>query len=73
MTNRLDHLEKRGLIERIVDPHDRWGLKIMLTDEGFKLADDLVASHVQTEDTLLAGLNNQDCTDLRRLLAKIRA
>lgn len=72
MTNRLDRLEKRGLIERIVDPNDRRGLKIMLTEEGFKLADDLVVSHVQTEDALLAGLNEQECADLRRLLAKIK-
>jgi len=71
MTNRLDRLEKRGLIRRIVDPNDRRGLKIELSQDGFALADDLVVSHVETEDKLLENLSSEECDQLRSLLTKI--
>ena len=73
MTNRLDRLEKRGLIERKSDPNDRRGLKIVLTEDGFTLADDLVVSHVQTEERLLAGLSAAERDQLRGLLSKVGA
>ena len=73
MTNRLDRLEKRGLLQRILDPSDRRGLKIILTDEGFSLADKLVVSHVSTEDRMLRGLTGDERTILRGLLEKVMA
>ncbi|NVK19979.1 MAG: MarR family transcriptional regulator [Methylocystaceae bacterium] len=71
MTNRLDRLEKRGLIERISDPNDRRGLKITLTEAGFDLAEGLVVSHVATEEKLLENLTREEGEQLRTLLAKI--
>lgn len=71
MTNRLDRLEKRGLIKRIVDSNDRRGLRIALTDEGFNLVDTLVVSHVETEERMIANLTQQERAELRRLLAKL--
>jgi len=71
MTSRLDRLEKRGLIERQSDPNDRRGLKIVLTDAGFTLADDLVVSHVQTEERLLSALSEKERAQLRALLGKV--
>ncbi len=71
MTNRLDRLEKRDLIERISDKNDRRGLKIILTDKGFDLVDGLVSSHVETEDRLLSGLSKEERDQLIRLLSKI--
>ena len=71
MTNRLDRLEKRGLIERKSDPKDRRGLKITLTKNGFTLADELVVSHVETEERLLAALNENEREQLRTLLGKV--
>jgi DNA-binding MarR family transcriptional regulator len=73
MTSRLDRLEKRGLIERNIDPGDRRGLKIVLTDEGFALADELVVSHVETEERMLAALSEEERSQLRTLLNKISA
>jgi len=36
MTNRLDRLEKAGLVRRLPDPDDRRGVLIELTAEGEK-------------------------------------
>jgi len=71
MTNRLDRLEKRGLIKRIVDPNDRRGLKITLTEAGFDLADEMLVSHVACEAAMLDGLSEAEGQQLRHLLAKI--
>jgi len=71
MTSRLDRLEKRGLIERQSDTNDRPGHKSVLTDAGLALADDLVVSHVQTEERLLSALSEKEREQLRGLLAKV--
>jgi DNA-binding MarR family transcriptional regulator len=71
MTNRLDRLEKRGLIERRAAPDDRRALNIVLSEEGFALADALIVSHVETEERLLAALTNEERNHLRLLLNKI--
>ncbi|CAM2010623.1 MarR family winged helix-turn-helix transcriptional regulator [Acanthopleuribacter pedis] len=71
MTNRLDRLEKKGLIERRSDPGDRRGLRIVLTEEGFALADRLVASHVAAQEAMLGALDEEERATLRRLLEKI--
>src|SRR3954451_23887300 len=34
MTNRVDRLAARGLVERLPDPHDRRGVLVRLTPEG---------------------------------------
>ena len=71
MTNRLDRLEKRGLIKRTMDPNDRRGLKIVLSDDGFALADEMVVSHVATEERMLSALSEAERKQIRTLLAKI--
>ena len=71
MTNRLDRLEKRGLIARTLDPEDRRGLKVALLDEGFALADKLVESHVKNEERMLAALTKAERRQIRALLTKI--
>jgi DNA-binding MarR family transcriptional regulator len=71
MTNRLDRLQKRGLIERQADPADRRALRIVLTPAGFALADRIVASHVATEERLVSALSAEERAQLRQLLAKI--
>ncbi|WP_020594298.1 MarR family winged helix-turn-helix transcriptional regulator [Kiloniella laminariae] len=72
MTNRLDRLEKRGLVLRASDPLDRRGLKIALTEEGFSLANEIVGSHVRTEENMISALTEIERDQLRSLLAKIR-
>ncbi|MCG8490864.1 MAG: MarR family transcriptional regulator [Sneathiellales bacterium] len=71
MTNRLDRLEKRNLLVREADPEDRRSLKVRLTEEGIKLADEVVVSHIETENRLLSALDKEEQHQLRILLTKL--
>lgn len=77
MTNRLDRLQERGLVERTPDPDDRRALQIGLTDAGRELADAAVAAHVATEQDVLAPLGPREREQLahisRKLLAHLEA
>lgn len=71
MTNRLDQLEKRGLIRRTPDPDDRRGLLIELTAAGRKLVDDALEAHLSNEEKILATLNKKERKELAELLKKL--
>ncbi len=71
MTNRLDRLEEKGLVERTQDANDRRGLKISLTQKGFDLVDELVSSHVATEKDALKKLSTLERAQLQKLLQKL--
>ena len=73
MTNRLDRLEERGLIERLPNPNDRRGLDVRLTARGVRLADDLVGEHVENEKQMLAPLNAREREQLERITRKLLA
>ena len=49
MTNRLDNMERRGLIRRLDDPDDRRGVIVELTDEGKALWDTAVGAQAEKE------------------------
>lgn len=70
MTNRLDQLEKAGLIERSHNPDDRRGVIIALTAKGFALVDEAVSAHVENEHRLIQGLDTQERAALGGLLRK---
>ena len=69
MTNRVDRLEARGLVERLPDPHDRRGVLVRLTGEGRTTVDGALEGLLARERDLLAGLN---ATDQRRLAGLLR-
>ena len=73
MTNRLDRLEKAGLIRRMPHPQDRRGLLVQLTDEGLGLIDRAVEAHVENEHAILAALNPKEREMLAGLLEKLIA
>jgi len=70
MTNRLDRLERAGLIERKPNPEDRRGILVALTEAGFTLIDGLMTAHVENEKTALATLSRDEQEQLDRLLGK---
>jgi DNA-binding MarR family transcriptional regulator len=70
MTNRLDQLEKAGLIERSHNPDDRRSVIIALTPKGFALVDAAVTAHVENQHRLLEDLNTEERAALDGLLRK---
>lgn len=71
MTNRLDRLERAGLIERRPDPNDRRGKQIALTAAGKRAVDDLIGPMVAMEEQLLSVLTPTEQKTLNALLKKL--
>jgi DNA-binding MarR family transcriptional regulator len=57
MTNRIDQLEKAGLITRRQNPDDGRSVIIGLTERGFAVIDAAVTAHVATQARLVSGLS----------------
>lgn len=70
MTNRIDQLEKAGLVERVHNPQDRRSVLISLTDKGFSVVEDAVNAHVDNQHRLLAPLNEKEQAALDTLLKR---
>ena len=68
MTNRLNRLEERGLIERLPDPEDRRSLLVQLSDSGRGLINNAVEHHLQLEARLLNALQPEQQQQLNDLL-----
>lgn len=68
MTNRLDRLEANHLITRTVDPDDRRRVQVALTVRGREIIDQAMDAHVSRLDEVLAGIEDQQRTELEDLL-----
>lgn len=68
MTNRIDQLEKAGLVSRSQNPNDGRSFLISLTPEGFKLIDAAVTAHVETQARLVSSLSPEERTAIDGLL-----
>jgi DNA-binding MarR family transcriptional regulator len=73
MTNRLDRLERSGLVRRSPDPDDRRGVLVALTDEGNQLLDKAVKEQAKREGELLDALDAGEKEQLNALLRKLLA
>lgn len=73
MTDRLDRLERAGLVERRPDPRDRRGKLIALTEAGRRVIDEAIGRHVANEERLLATLTQAEQETLDALLKKLIA
>jgi DNA-binding MarR family transcriptional regulator len=71
MTNRLDKLERTGLVTRAPDPHDRRGVLLELTSEGRAKLDEYVDEGGSRERELLSGMSASERRQLNRLLQKL--
>lgn len=68
MTNRLDRLAERGLIEREADPDDGRGVLVTMTASGRLRVDDALTRLVAVERQLLADLDPRTRDELATIL-----
>ena len=73
MTNRLDKLERRGLIRRAPDPQDRRGVLLELTETGHSQLEEYVEAGAGRERELADDLTLAEKQELNRLLSKLLA
>ena len=73
MTNRVDRLAARNLVERLPDPRDRRGVLVRLTIEGKAAVDGAFEALLAAEADLLADLPGRERTKLAALLRSLLA
>ena len=71
MTNRLDRLEKAGLVKRLADPNDRRGVLVELTKGGSKKWLDSTGAEAAREALIAAALNDREKEQLNALLRRL--
>lgn len=71
MTNRIDRLVERQLVERRADPNDGRGVLVVMTDQGHRQVDAAMTVLVADEAEMLAGLSRADQERLSSLLRKL--
>lgn len=71
MTNRVDRLESRGLVQRLPDPADRRGVHVRLTPSGRERVDAALADLLDRERQLLEALSRADQDALSGLLRRL--
>lgn len=71
ITNRVDKLSGKGLVERRPCPDDRRAVLIRLTEPGKELVDRILPGHVENETRLLAALSDDEQRQLSGLLRKL--
>ncbi|KXF53752.1 MULTISPECIES: MarR family winged helix-turn-helix transcriptional regulator [Rhodococcus] len=73
ISNRLDKLERSGLLKRSFHPQDRRRVDVQLTKKGVQLIDEVASDILGREAQLLAFVSEDDGTELRRLLKLLLA
>ncbi len=73
LTDRLDRLEKRGLVVRTQSDEDGRSLLVALTDAGRALVDAAFEKDMKLEREILSPLTRDERNVLARLLAKLAA
>jgi DNA-binding MarR family transcriptional regulator len=71
MTNRLNHLEERGLVRRLPDVSDRRGVHVELTDAGWQKWQDSVGAQARKEALVAAALTDDEKAALNELLLRL--
>ncbi|WP_210507008.1 MarR family winged helix-turn-helix transcriptional regulator [Naasia sp. SYSU D00057] len=71
MTNRIDRLVERSLVERRIDPKDGRGVLVVITAEGLARVDSAIERLLAAEVELLEGLSRGDQERVAALLRKL--
>ncbi|MFJ3662727.1 MarR family winged helix-turn-helix transcriptional regulator [Streptomyces sp. NPDC090119] len=71
VTRQVQGLERRGLVHRVADPHDRRASLIEPTSEGARAANRYATSLVGWFSEAIAGWSDEERADLGRLLGRL--
>jgi DNA-binding MarR family transcriptional regulator len=71
MTNRIDRLERAGLVTRMPDPQDRRGVLVGLTEQGREVVAKAIVAAWTTQHRLMAALPLADRERIAGLLRKL--
>jgi DNA-binding MarR family transcriptional regulator len=71
MTNRLDHLERAGLVRRLPDPDDRRSIQVELTPEGRLAWERAVGVQAEKEKLIASALAKAEKNELNALLRRL--
>lgn len=73
LTDRLNRLSRKGLVERVVSDSDRRSALVRLTSQGLATIDAAFAEDMAVEESLLSSLSHEDRGQLATLLARLLA
>lgn len=73
MTNRIERLEKAGLVSRSAHPTDGRGSLVSLTASGLALIEEMIGAHVQNQKSIVRALSKSEQNQLAALLQKLLA
>lgn len=71
MTNRVDRLTARSMVQRSNHPADRRGVLVTLTTQGLSAVDAAIADLLRVERQMLANLGSDDSDRLAALLRRV--
>jgi DNA-binding MarR family transcriptional regulator len=71
MTNRLDQLERSGLVRRLRDPDDRRGVLVELTTDGRKVWEEALGVQAAKEALFASALTKAEREQLNALLRRL--
>lgn len=71
MTNRIDRLVARGLVERRPDPNDRRGVRVRLAKDGISLVEAALADLLIAEERILSVVDESDCDAVADILRQL--
>ena len=71
MTNRVNRLEDRGIVQRRQDKSDRRGVIVSLTPRGLAMTDDAIRLRLDAADSGLSGIAAGERRQLAHLLRKL--
>jgi len=68
ITNRIDRMEVKGLVERVRDLDDRRSIRVRLTPHGREVLDGIFSLHIKNAERMLHPLNPEQCKQLASAL-----
>ena len=68
ITNRIDRMEVKGLVERVRDLDDRRSVRVRLTPHGREVLDGIFSLHIKNAERMLQPLDTEQCEQLASAL-----